>query len=264
MSADMKRFKQLVENAHMISEAYEDKVNKVADAIIQNLRYVGVDKDDLLNGIDRYSREFDISDYRVSPQAKKDFIKDVLAKLKGKIAIKRGPRGPQAKTIAKQAIAHVANILSNDMVNEVGNVFPDGDPYDAREAVIERFVRAADRGDARVNKLYFGNPDLSLWMIADALGKEAWQDMHDWVEDHVWPTVEAVFKKDHGSDVHGYLADLWVQVAGDQKYDARHKAETTKSRLLAQGKSESEAQAAYDAEMEYFAHGPWGGDNPYR
>lgn len=264
MHDDIKKFKQLVENAHMISEAYEDKVNKVADAIIQNLQHVGTDKDELLRGIDRFSKEFDISDYRISPQAKKDFIKDVLAALKGKISIKRGARGPQAKTIAKQAIAHVANILSNDMVNEMGNVFPDGDPYDAKQAVIARFVRAADRDDARVNKLYFGNPDMSLWMISDALGREAWQDMTDWVEDHVWPVVEAAFRKDHGSDTHGYLADLWDQVVGDHKYDARTQAEAAKSRMLAQGKSESEAQAAYDAQMEDFENSPWGGENPYR
>jgi len=76
--------------------------------------------------------------------------------------------------------------------------------------------------------------------------------------------VEAAFKKDQGTDVYGYMAQLWDQVVGDQKYDARTTADHMKSQALAQGKSESEAQAAYDKVMSGFENGPWGGDNPYR
>lgn len=133
---EIKKYKMLVESA--IVESYEDRVLKVVNEILNLFRSGTIDsKEELLGAINAALEYMDIPDAKSVPSigkkstAKKDFIKDVLAGLKGKIRIGK-PRSE--KEPVKDKIEKLAQIIQRYTADS----FPDGDPMDSiRPAAIK-------------------------------------------------------------------------------------------------------------------------------
>lgn len=227
----------------IITEAYADRVNAVAQQVIDVSQHTPITPDQVMPYVDRYSSQLQVSDWLVGGKSRKDFQKDVVTALKGKVKWKRTP-GAHSKTVMKRALQNLAEWLSQEFTDELGNTFPDGDPHDAAEAVIRRTVRAGERPTEAWAKRHLGDPELSLHEIMDVLTPDYYGHMHDWVWTHVWPLVQVKFAKDNQvRDAHEYLAQLWDQQAAQER---------------AWVKTQSK-QAQDD-----FRNSPWAHRNPYR
>jgi hypothetical protein len=118
----------------VLDEGYQDRVQEIADAVIQRSQTVPMKKEDVLQAIETesgYNRvpEYGLKD-RKGSKAWPDFVKDVMAALKGKVKMDRktGPNAAAAeKRVAKERM--LAKI-SMDIDDAVGQAFPDGDPID--------------------------------------------------------------------------------------------------------------------------------------
>lgn len=134
---EIKKYKMLVESA--IVESYEDRVAKVVKDVITRFSTGHADsKEQLLSYINNALEWMNIPDARAvtvdgkPSNAKKEFIKDVLAGLKGKIKIKK-KEAPEKESV-KDKIEKLARIIQK----YTSDTFPDGDPIDSiRPAAIK-------------------------------------------------------------------------------------------------------------------------------
>lgn len=109
----IKKFKMLIEST--LVESYEDRVNKVADAVVKGSNSNPVTPDAIKGMIGTYAREFNVPDYTVSQAASNAFVKDVLVQLKGKLNWKRKSSGPDPERLEllRNAIRMVTKSLEN-------------------------------------------------------------------------------------------------------------------------------------------------------
>ena len=201
-------------------EAYEDRVNLIAQKVIDHSRHIPMRPEHVVPAIDKYASQEQISDWRLGGRARKDFVKDVTVALKGKLKWATSPKG---KTAAQKALKILAGHLAQDLESELGNTFPDGDPHDALDAVIRRAIRSSQYGSESWNKQYLGNPELDLeWLQDTLLGPTHYMRLEDFMWRTVAPEVQKSFAAEHdGKDAHAYLADMWDDWRADARYDAR-------------------------------------------
>lgn len=227
----------------MLLESYQDRVVTVAQKVINFSQQSPITPDQVKHYVDVFSQSLKVSDWLVGGKTRVEFQKDVIKSLKGKVRWRRTPN-PRSKQIMKKALQNLAEWLSQEFTDELGNTFPDGDPHDAAEAVIRRTVRSGARPTEAWAKRYLGDPELSLHEIMDVLTHDYYGHMHDWMWTHVWPLVSAQFSKEHKvRDAYEYLAQMWDEQAAQER---------------AWVKTQSK-QAQDD-----FRHSPWAGRNPYR
>lgn len=170
--------------------------------------------------------------------------KDVVNAIHGAIKIEKPIAGASSQSKAKKAASHVAKYLAQQLMDELGNVFPDGDPHDAMENVIQRYMREDSRASPQMLARMYGSPDISLWDIRDNFDSGMkWMSSKVWIQNVLYPLIHAAFKKEQGVGVYEYLADMWDSYKGDMTYDAR--------------------QSGQDVE-KYLDQRGFGGPNPYR
>lgn len=117
-----------------LTETYQDRVRDVSDAIIDSSQRVPLKKPQILDAIERQSRDKDVPELRFKgrqgSRAWPDFVKDVLAELKGKVVLDRR-RGPSDSATAKRAEKEkLLSKISMYIEDAIGQAFPDGDPVD--------------------------------------------------------------------------------------------------------------------------------------
>lgn len=220
---DLQQYRQLIENSAnpTLTEDYEGRISDLADKILQTVTAMGekINKADLERMINRGIT------WSLGSVPRSEVVKDVLAKLKGKIEIRKTmPGGPRkgAKTQGKQALQNLARWMSNALTDELGNVFPDGDPHDALMNIVSKVLRVDRMGDQKAREYVFGSPDLDLDTIRQNTDPRNWLNAKDWIEVVVYPLVMQEFKKVNKTDLYGYLADMWDQLKADATHDAEY------------------------------------------
>lgn len=252
MTQDIQKFRQLVESAYAanLTEGYEDRVKDLAQKIVNRFgQGQPVSKDQLSTAI-RSGINWPLGTVR--PET---VVKDVVNALKGHLELKKPVAGVALKVKAKKALSHMASYLAHRLVDELGNVFPDGDPHDALENVVRRLLQADPQANSLQRQVMYGYPDVNLQDIKSTDPDMYFMPMQDWVQQVLYPSVHAAFKKDQGVDVYAYLADMWDQYKGDMEYDARQSMQA----MQAQGKD-----VPADYIQKYLNQHGFGHSNPYR
>jgi hypothetical protein len=205
-----------------LTEGYQDRVDQVSQAVIRYSQQTPVRPEQVVALIDRYAQAAHISDWMLGGKSRRDFVKDVTVALKGQLKWAVSAKG---KTAAQKALKTLASWLAQDLEHELGNMFPDGDPHDALDAVIRRAIRSGARGSESWSKQYLGNPELDLeWLRDTMLGPSNYQDLHDFMWHTVAPEINRAFAADHdGQDPHAYLALMWDSWRADARSDAKMK-----------------------------------------
>ena len=217
-------------------------MNQIAQRIIQHSQHVSVRPDDVVNLVNTFANNAHISDWLLGGKARKDFVKDVAVALKGKVSWASSTTGKQA---AQKALKHLVAMLTQDYEDELGNIFPDGDPHDAMSSTLDKAVRSEQRRPQQWAMQYMGTDKLNLEDLKRILtGTSYHMDMNDFMWHTVAPQISSMFtRKNKGKDVYDYMANIWDEYAADRQADAK-----------SQGKN------AYDA----FAQSEWANPNPYR
>jgi hypothetical protein len=118
----MRQIMEAIERANL-NEGYSDRVQAVADRIMQN-NPDGITRKMFQSEFKRAAEIEKPVEYRGSPQARRDFEKDVMAKVQFK-------RDNSAQTDKKARVERALEQLATIIEEAVGNAFPDGDPFDA-------------------------------------------------------------------------------------------------------------------------------------
>jgi len=119
----MRQIMESIEMAQQIDEGYEDRVQAVANRIMQN-NPEGITRKMFQSEFKRAAEVEKPVEYRDSPQARRDFEKDVMDKVQLK-------RDNSAQTEKKARVEKALEQLATIIQEAVGNAFPDGDPFDA-------------------------------------------------------------------------------------------------------------------------------------
>ncbi len=203
-----------------LTEAYEDRVNQIAQKVIDRSKHVSVRPADVVGLIDQFAAAAQISDWRLGGRARKDFVKDVVVTLKGKILWAGDPKG---KSAARKALTHLAKMLVTDLEHELGSQFPDGDPHDAVERVLRSVIRADHHASESWNQRYLGNPELTVSQIRDLLtDRSQWEPLDNWLWNTLWPLLDKQFRlANQGQSTHEYMAAMWDSWHADARSDAR-------------------------------------------
>lgn len=122
--------RKLLESFGQIDEGYEDRVNQVVSIIQQN-NSEGITRKDFASEFERAAQQAGAVEMRGSPQARRDFEKDVAAKMQFKRDNSAATNNKAAAEAAMQKLDWIVN-------KAVGNSVPDGDPWDAIEPQARR------------------------------------------------------------------------------------------------------------------------------
>ena len=112
-----------------LNEAYQDRVNAVADAVATRTSATPHSKEQLLRAIKSEAWANNSAEVQLGGKAWTDFVKDVMTALKGRVRHSRpGAAASAAERKAKkeQLLQRIASIIDDS----VGHAFPDGDPID--------------------------------------------------------------------------------------------------------------------------------------
>jgi len=125
-----------------INEAYDDRVQAVADAVIAQSQREPLKKDEISQAIESAAYKINPVElqFKNNPKSNtwKEFVKDVLAKLKGQVVMDRS-RGPSASAAAKRESKEQMLIaIANAIQDAAGQAFPDGDPWDILSPKLRR------------------------------------------------------------------------------------------------------------------------------
>lgn len=252
MTQDIQKFRQLVESAYTatLTEGYEDRVQDLAQKIFSQFGDGQPVTKNQLSASIRARINWPLGS--VKPET---VVNDVVNALHGQLQIKKPLAGASKNAKAKKAIANLAKYLALKLMDELGNVFPDGDPHDAMETVVRRFIQDDRRGDIKQLQLMYGFPDIELYDLKSADADRPWMTTQDWIQTVVYPLITVAFKKEHGTDMYSYLADMWDQYKGDMEYDAQQSMKS----MQAQGQD-----VPADYVQKYLDQHGFGHRNPYR
>lgn len=204
----------------MLTEAYADRVTQIAQQVLDHSKHMPMRPTHVVPLIDQFASAAQIPDWRLGGSARKDFVKDVVVALKGKITWAGDPKG---KAAARKALNTLAEWLAHDWESELGNVFPDGDPHDALDAVIRRAIRSDHHHTESWANRYLGNPELSLtWLQHTLQDDQHYQNLHDFMWSTVVPQVQKAFATaNQGQHAQEYLAHMWDSWRPDARAHAQ-------------------------------------------
>ena len=118
----MRKIMESIEAANQVNEGYEDRVQAVVDIITKN-NPEGLSRKAFAREFERAGQQAKAVEMRGSPQARRDFEKDVAARL----TFKRDTSTADAKRERNSQVLDRLMLLIDDAI---GNAFPDGDPWD--------------------------------------------------------------------------------------------------------------------------------------
>lgn len=126
----------------VLNESYTDRVQTVADAVIERSQKTPIKKEELPRIIEWEASYKDILELKFKDAPKsttwKEFVKDVMAKLKGNVVLD-GSRGPSASAAAKRAVKDQMLLkIAREIEFAVSQTFPDGDPWDILSPKLQR------------------------------------------------------------------------------------------------------------------------------
>lgn len=160
-----------------LNEAYQDRVQQVATAVEQRSKATPFTKEELLTAIETEAGSAGVAElkFKDSPRsaAWRDFVKDVLAALKGKVKFSRpGVTAAAAdrKTETEKKLQKIARIIEDSL----GYTFPDGDPID--------YIMP------RVKRLGIDEYDMSKWLDRAARKVLGAKSLNDYLGS-VWDAV---------------------------------------------------------------------------
>jgi hypothetical protein len=118
----MRQIMESISRAQAVNEGYEDRVGAVVSQISKN-NPEGLTRAAFEAEFKRAAQVINPVEMRDSPQALRDFKKDVLAK----VTFKRDTGNSDAK---RERVTQVLSRLATIISDAAGNSFPDGDPFD--------------------------------------------------------------------------------------------------------------------------------------
>lgn len=118
----MRKIMESIDVANQVTEGYDDRVQAVADVITKN-NPDGITRKAFARELDRAGQQANAVELRGSPQARRDFEKDVAARLEFR-------RDNSAQDSKKTRVEEALRRLSTIIEEAVGNAYPDGDPFD--------------------------------------------------------------------------------------------------------------------------------------
>lgn len=124
-----------------LNEAYQDRVQQIADEVAKQSEHSPIKKEDLVSSIESAARWNSITEYKLKDvrgsTAWKDFVKDVVAALKGRVKYSRpGVAASAAKR--KADTDRILQKITHIIEDSISNSFPDGDPLDYIMPRVER------------------------------------------------------------------------------------------------------------------------------
>ncbi len=179
--------------ASQLEEAYSDRLTQAAQAAQSHFADQPPTRDQLLQYLISLSKSVPLGSVKPT-----EFARDVVKQLGNTIAVRvvRKPSGPSAAAQLNQLLPG----LVMDLEAELGNSFPDGDPHDAALTLARRWRQQLE----------------PLQPSSSLVGYQ------DWFFQKVWPKIESEFKRSHGVDIWGYLADLWDSMRADAHHSYSH------------------------------------------
>jgi hypothetical protein len=147
------------------TSSYEDRVLQVAQKVMKREDLTSSQLDE---EIEYASKELEITEYKIKKRAWKVFVKDVKAKMRDlgwKAKRKTSERNP------REAVDY--DKIVQEIIFEIGDIFPDGDPHDACLNWCRKHYYSEDR--------FFHE----LWPKAKKAFKKAtgFDDLYDYYQD---------------------------------------------------------------------------------
>ena len=180
----------------LLAEAYQDRLEQAAQFVLQRYGSQSVDKSILQSALERFAATMPLGSVKPS-----EFVQDAIKHLGNRIKIQRKTPAASERNQAFAELNVIIPSLAQRLLMELGNIFPDGDPYDVTELLVRRF-------------------STKLRNIQMALGD--YGNLDDWFHSNVWPRVLKEFKKQNSQDVYDYLADLWDEQRAQNHHDYEH------------------------------------------
>ena len=202
MTEDIAKYKKLIES--VLNEDYQDRINNLAKFILQHHNIAPFkDKQDLRKYIERKI------DWPLGSVSASEVVKDVITALKGQLTVKPNtPQGLRGQALYNRAIKHLAEYAAHKLVDEMGNIFPDGDPHDAMTTVFNRIMAKDRKLGAQASQELFGVDNVSLQMLANKTHPaHGYENPQQWLWS-IYPQIQAAFKKITGLDVWDYLSHM--------------------------------------------------------
>jgi hypothetical protein len=195
MIEDILKYRMLLEHT-ALHEDYQSRVQELAQKILQRFQNRQVDRTELESAI---KREINWPLGSVSPQ---EVVKDVAAALRGQLQVASKSRQPQS---AKKLLARLAEYAAQALTDELGNIFPDGDPHDATVNVFQKIINNRNQ----LSRLLGADAqNISLDDVVDVTNSQGFR-LQDWFWNVLYPGVVTAFKKHNGHEPWDYLAILW-------------------------------------------------------
>jgi hypothetical protein len=152
-----------------INEGYADNVSAVANEIIKRSQSTPFTKEELLTAIESEARSANVPELKFKDSKSKawpDFVKDVLAAVKGQVKFSRpgvAASAAERKAKSEQMLDKIARIIEDS----IGYTFPDGDPVDYIIPRVERLgINTYDIGELldKVARKKLGAKSLDAYM----------------------------------------------------------------------------------------------------
>lgn len=194
----------------LLLEAYQDRVQQVADEVMRHYHNQPVTKDQLRTSIQ--ARMYGIPLGSVKP---KEFVKDVLDHLAGRLNISK------QTSAGVQQMTDLVSRMTSYAESRLGEMALEGDPADLHYYVYRRFMR-------EIQQLLYSHFDKLTYTHTP----------ESWFDHTLWPKCVALFRKQNqGKDFQDVAADMYDSHVGDLAYDAAHKGENVEEYLRRHGVS---------------------------
>ncbi len=195
MIEDILKYRMLLEHT-ALHEDYQSRVQELAQKILQQFQNRAVDRTELESAIKRQIN------WPLGSVTRQEVVKDVVGALRGQLQVAKQSPQPQS---AKKLLARLAEYAAHALTDELGNIFPDGDPHDATVNVFQKIINNRNQLSrllgAEVQNTFLDD-------IVKSTNNQGFR-LQDWFWNVLYPGVVTAFKKHNGHEPWDYLAVLW-------------------------------------------------------
>lgn len=121
-ASDFRKYQTLLES--LVTEGYEDRVNAVASQIEKQSAIYSYTAKDLPAEILRIAKNNQVPDVSASGNAAKEFVKDVINALKGKIKLKKSSVSPENLNTRIKLLQNAIKMVNRSLENITDGVEP--------------------------------------------------------------------------------------------------------------------------------------------
>lgn len=181
----------------VLYESYSDRLEQAALEVVARYGSEPADRNSVVSTLQRLAMNVPLGS--VSPA---EFARDALKVVGNRITFKKAKASASERLQAQRKFKDIyLPRLVDQCMQEMGNIFPDGDPGDVAEVIMARWRNA-------------------LIPIQQAVGN--WLSYQDWFYTSVWPRVQSEFKRLNKDDMWDYLALMWDEQRDQAISDYEH------------------------------------------